>query len=96
MSSVYEKILRAAKRGTGTRLSPDEVWELSMDNAIVDAATAAEDQREEEETARREAMKVSRVKQPIRRKKLCGKTVIGTHGDYWDCDYPVHEGPCPR
>lgn len=34
----YQKIMRAAKRGTGIRLSFDEVWQLSRDEAISAAA----------------------------------------------------------
>lgn len=30
----WQKIMRASKRGTGLRLSADEVWNLSRDNAI--------------------------------------------------------------
>lgn len=32
--SPWQKITRAAKRGRGIRLSADEVWRLSMDDAI--------------------------------------------------------------
>lgn len=30
----WQKIMRAAKRGTGLRLTVDEVWQLSRDSAI--------------------------------------------------------------
>lgn len=33
-ASVYQRILSAAKRGDGVRLSADEVFELSRDDAI--------------------------------------------------------------
>ena len=36
--NVYQKIRRAAKRGTGLRLSDDEVWGLARDEAIIAAA----------------------------------------------------------
>ncbi len=35
----HQKIMRAAKNGTGLRLNADEVWVLSMDDAIATAAT---------------------------------------------------------
>lgn len=34
MRTTYEKIFRAAYRGTGTRLSSDEVAELARDDAL--------------------------------------------------------------
>jgi len=37
--TVHQKIMRAAKRGTGLRLTADEVFQLSRDGAI---ATCAE------------------------------------------------------
>lgn len=43
--SPWERILRAAQRGEGLRLSPDEVWALRMDDAIVTAAQNEEDRR---------------------------------------------------
>jgi len=36
--NVYEKIVRAAKLGKGLRLSVDEVFELSLDSGIIEAA----------------------------------------------------------
>lgn len=35
----WQKIIRAAKRGTGLRLTFDEVWQLGMDDAIQQAAS---------------------------------------------------------
>jgi len=35
----WQKIMRAAKRETGLRLTADEVWRLSCDDAIREAAT---------------------------------------------------------
>ena len=35
----WQKIMRAAKRGTGLRLNADEVWQLSLDDAIEQMAT---------------------------------------------------------
>lgn len=35
----YRKIMRAAKRGSGLRLTPDDVFSLSRDTAIADAAS---------------------------------------------------------
>lgn len=32
--SPWERIVRAARRGTGLNLSPDEAWALYMDEAI--------------------------------------------------------------
>lgn len=37
--SPYIRIMRAAERGTGVRLTAEEVEELSMDHAILYAAT---------------------------------------------------------
>jgi hypothetical protein len=34
MASPYQRIMRAATKGRGVRLSADEVWTLSMDGAI--------------------------------------------------------------
>jgi hypothetical protein len=36
--NIYEKIMRAAKLGRGLRLSVDEVFELSLDTGIIEAA----------------------------------------------------------
>ena len=35
---VYLRIMAAAEQGVGVRLSPDEVWACSMDNAVEHAA----------------------------------------------------------
>lgn len=32
--TAYQRIVRAAKRGTGTRLSADECFQMSTDDAI--------------------------------------------------------------
>jgi hypothetical protein len=37
----WQKIMRAAQRGTGLHLTADEVWQLSRDDAIEQAATQA-------------------------------------------------------
>lgn len=43
----HEKLVRAAQRGTGIRLTADEVWELGgMDQAIIEAAQWSEAERE--------------------------------------------------
>lgn len=44
--SPHQKIMRAAKRGTGLRLTADEVFQLSRDGAI---ATCAENDDEKKE-----------------------------------------------
>lgn len=44
----HQKIMRAAKRGTGTRLSSEEVFLLSMDDAVAMAA-----QNDDEEQSKR-------------------------------------------
>lgn len=36
--SPYQRIVRAAKRGTGVRLSPDECWQMHLDDAIATVA----------------------------------------------------------
>lgn len=36
--TVYQRIMRAAERGTGLRLSADDCWELQCDSAIVQVA----------------------------------------------------------
>ncbi|MFJ6322317.1 MULTISPECIES: hypothetical protein [unclassified Rhizobium] len=41
--SPYTRIVLAAKKGVGVRLSPDEVWEMAHDDAI---ATVAENIRD--------------------------------------------------
>lgn len=43
----YQRIMRAAKRGTGVRLSADEVFALSADDAI--STCAANDDAEQKE-----------------------------------------------
>lgn len=42
----YQRIMNAAKRGTGLRLSAKEVWQLSYDTAISDAAKNDTDSKE--------------------------------------------------
>lgn len=32
--TVYQRIMQAAKRGAGLRLSADDVWQLTQDDAI--------------------------------------------------------------
>lgn len=39
----WQKIIRAAERGTGLRLTADEIQRLSMDDAIQQAATQDRD-----------------------------------------------------
>ena len=42
---AYRRILRAAERGTGTRLSADEVWAIATcDDAIAAAVRAADEE----------------------------------------------------
>lgn len=43
MLNPWQKIMRAAERGTGLRLTADEVWRLSKDDAIEQAATQDRD-----------------------------------------------------
>jgi len=38
MLTVYQRIMRAAARGTGVRLSADEVLKLSLDHSVFEAA----------------------------------------------------------
>lgn len=40
---AYRRILKAAEKGVGVRLSADEVWEMSRDNAIEAAVLAYDD-----------------------------------------------------
>ena len=37
--TVYQRIVRAAERGTGLRLSADDCWALSRDDAITTVAS---------------------------------------------------------
>ena len=46
--SPWEKIMRAAKRGTGLRLTADEVWMLRMDSSIEQVAINEAEKREQE------------------------------------------------
>lgn len=69
MTDVYERIMRAAKRGTGMKLSAEDVWLLSMDTAIIDAAGYAENRREDERADREAAERSALVVQPTVRKK---------------------------
>ena len=39
----YQRIMLAAKRGTGVRLTADEVWQMSNDTAIADRAAVDDD-----------------------------------------------------
>lgn len=48
----HQKIMRAAKRGTGCRLTADEVIQLSMDDAV--ATRAANDEADRIESVRRQ------------------------------------------
>lgn len=48
--SAYQRIMRAAKAGVGVRLSADEVWAMSHDNAIETVAL----NDDEDDAARRE------------------------------------------
>ena len=43
--SPWQKIMRAAREGRGLRLSEDEVWQLSADNAIETKAANDEDEQ---------------------------------------------------
>lgn len=43
----WQRIMRAAKRGTGLRLSPDDALRLSRDDAI-ETRAALDDERDEE------------------------------------------------
>ncbi len=45
--SPYQRIMRAASRGAGLRLSPDDVFKLSMDSAIEIVATRDDGDGEE-------------------------------------------------
>lgn len=40
----WKRIIRAAERGTGLRLSAEEVWRLSFDDSILRAAEEAEEE----------------------------------------------------
>lgn len=50
----YQKIMRAAKRGTGLRLTAGEVFALSCDDAIEQAASQDRANFMEEDRKRRE------------------------------------------
>lgn len=39
MKTPWQEIMRAAERGTGLRLTSDEIYQLSMDDAISTRAT---------------------------------------------------------
>jgi hypothetical protein len=56
----WQKIMRAAERGTGLRLNADEVWLLSRDDAIEQAAT--QERAEEYEDFHDEVRRLSEVK----------------------------------
>jgi hypothetical protein len=45
----YQKIMQAAKRGTGLRLTADEVYALSQDNAIEVRASGDDEQQSDPE-----------------------------------------------
>ncbi len=49
----YQRIMRAARRCTGVRLSPDDVQALSMDDAISTVAYNDDEADEEERAADR-------------------------------------------
>lgn len=66
--TVYEKIMRAYHRGTGTALSAEEVWVLGEDYAISSQAADAEEARDLEAERERNANK-PQVVQPIVRKR---------------------------
>lgn len=50
--NVYQKIMRAAARGKGVRLSSSEVFFLSLDHAIEEAARDEEDKAPSQEEIR--------------------------------------------
>lgn len=47
--TVYERIVRAARRGTGMNLSPDDAWHLYMDEAIKSRAEQDTEERRSRE-----------------------------------------------
>lgn len=48
--SPWERIVRAARRGTGLTLSPAEAWALYMDDAIQSRAEQDTEERKEKES----------------------------------------------
>ena len=53
--SVHERIIRAAGRDKGLRLTADEVWRLAQDEAIKGAAVEDGLRRDEEALAQKES-----------------------------------------
>jgi hypothetical protein len=47
----WQKIARAAERGTGTYLTPQDCWRLGHDNAIITRAELDDDPAYEDEDA---------------------------------------------
>lgn len=46
--SPAQKIMRAAKRGTGLRLTADQVWQLSASDIPVETQAASDDMENED------------------------------------------------
>ena len=47
--TCYQRIMRAAKKGVGVRLSADEAFQLSMDDAVMQVAQADDEEAEPRE-----------------------------------------------
>lgn len=55
--SPQQRIMRAAKLGVGLRLSADDVWRLSRDEALATLASNDDEARTERETEKQENQK---------------------------------------
>lgn len=83
----HEKLVRAAQRGTGIRLTADEVWDLGgMDQSIIEAAQWAEAEREREKEAMEAAKKGKFFEKPKVRKRRPPWACFG-------CGHPKNDHP---
>lgn len=67
--TVYERIIRAARRGTGTKLSVEDCWVLGQDTAISSRAENCREQLEAEKEAEAQRKRDALVVQPKVRKR---------------------------